>query len=46
MLTIDGIDKHYANGFQALDKVDLAIAEGSFTSIVGPSGVEKALCCG
>ena len=42
MLTIAGIDKYYANGLQALDKVDLAIAEGSFTSIVGPSGCGKS----
>ncbi len=42
MLTIEGIDKYYANGLQALDKVDLTIAEGSFTSIVGPSGCGKS----
>ena len=42
MLTLAGIGKHYPNGFTAVDHVDLAIADGSFTSIVGPSGCGKS----
>jgi NitT/TauT family transport system ATP-binding protein len=42
MLTLKGIGKTYPNGLAALDNVDLAIAAGSFTSIVGPSGCGKS----
>jgi NitT/TauT family transport system ATP-binding protein len=42
MLRLDGIAKSYANGFRAIDRVDLAIGKGSFTSIVGPSGCGKS----
>jgi NitT/TauT family transport system ATP-binding protein len=42
MLTVEGIDKTFPTGLRALEKVDLAIAEGSFTSIVGPSGCGKS----
>jgi len=42
MLRLEGIAKTYPNGFRAIDRVDLAIGEGSFTSIVGPSGCGKS----
>lgn len=42
MLRLEGVTKTYPNGYRAVDGVDLAIDEGSFTSIVGPSGCGKS----
>ncbi len=42
MLTLTGIEMRYPGGLAALDRVDLAIRPGSFTSIVGPSGCGKS----
>jgi NitT/TauT family transport system ATP-binding protein len=42
MLTLSGVGKTYPGGTVALAGVDLAIPDGSFTSIVGPSGCGKS----
>jgi NitT/TauT family transport system ATP-binding protein len=36
------VSKVFANGFRALDNIDLRIEEGEFLSIVGPSGCGKS----
>ena len=41
-LTLERVSKTFANGVQALDGVDLAIADGSFVSLLGPSGCGKS----
>ena len=42
MLTLAGVAKAFPNGVVALEQVDLAIAEGSFVSLLGPSGCGKS----
>jgi len=42
MLILEGVGKAYPGGLEAVSRVDLAIAPGSFTSIVGPSGCGKS----
>jgi len=37
-----GLDKIFPNGFQALSKVDLAVAKGEVVVIMGPSGSGKS----
>jgi NitT/TauT family transport system ATP-binding protein len=39
-LTVAGLDKHFGS-LQALNDINLAIADGEFISIVGPSGCGK-----
>ena len=42
LLRLDGVGKRFANGTQALDNIDLAVAPGEFVSLVGPSGCGKS----
>jgi multiple sugar transport system ATP-binding protein len=41
-VTLEGIDKIYPNGFQAVHGLDLEIHEGEFLVLVGPSGCGKS----
>jgi multiple sugar transport system ATP-binding protein len=41
-ITLNGIDKVYENGFQAVTDLSLAIADGEFLVLVGPSGCGKS----
>ena len=42
MLTIHHLSKIYANGAHALDRIDLSLAPGTITAIVGGSGCGKS----
>ena len=42
MLSIRDVSKIYANGVQALDRVDLAVEQGEILAIVGGSGCGKS----
>ena len=39
---LEGVGKRYANGFEAVKAVDLAVADGEFVVLVGPSGCGKS----
>jgi len=41
-ITLDGIDKIYENGFQAVTDLSLDIEDGEFLVLVGPSGCGKS----
>jgi ABC-2 type transport system ATP-binding protein len=41
VITIEGLDKTYASGFQALKSVDLAIRRGEIFALLGPNGAGK-----
>jgi len=41
-ITLDGIDKVYENGFQAVTDLSLDIEDGEFLVLVGPSGCGKS----
>jgi multiple sugar transport system ATP-binding protein len=41
-VVLDGIDKIYPNGFQAVTDLSLDIADGEFLVLVGPSGCGKS----
>ena len=40
-VSLETVSKVYPNGFHAVDKVDLEVAEGEFMVLVGPSGCGK-----
>ena len=40
-ISIEGLSKVYPNGFQAVDGLNLTVAEGEFMVLVGPSGCGK-----
>jgi NitT/TauT family transport system ATP-binding protein len=42
VVTLQHVDKVYANGVKAVDALDLEIAEGEFVSLLGPSGCGKS----
>jgi len=41
-VTLQGINKIYDNGVQAIHDLDLSIADGEFLVLVGPSGCGKS----
>ncbi len=41
-VVLEGIDKIYPNGFQAVHGFDLEVADGEFLVLVGPSGCGKS----
>jgi NitT/TauT family transport system ATP-binding protein len=42
LVTLSGVAKRFPNGTLAVDRVDLAIEDGSFVSLLGPSGCGKS----
>lgn len=46
ILTLDGVDKTYASGHQALKSVDLAINKGEIFALLGPNGAGKTTMIG
>ncbi|WP_340264296.1 ABC transporter ATP-binding protein [Sphingobium mellinum] len=50
IITVRGLTKSYASGFQALKGVDLAIEEGEIFALLGPNGAGKttmiSIICG
>ncbi len=46
ILTVDGVSKTYANGFRALEGVDLAIRRGEIFALLGPNGAGKTTLIG
>jgi ABC-2 type transport system ATP-binding protein len=45
-LSISGLTKTYANGFQALRGLDLEVEEGDFFALLGPNGAGKTTMIG
>ena len=45
-LSIRQLTKTYANGFQALQGIDLDVAEGDFFALLGPNGAGKSTTIG
>lgn len=45
-LSIRGLCKTYANGFTALDGIDLDVEEGDFFALLGPNGAGKSTTIG
>src|SRR6187431_2622474 len=50
IITVSGVSKTYASGFQALKNVDLEIRRGEIFALLGPNGAGKttliSLICG
>jgi ABC-2 type transport system ATP-binding protein len=50
MISVQGLSKQYASGFQALRHIDLAIARGEIFALLGPNGAGKttliSIICG
>ena len=42
MIALDGVGKRFRSGVEALAGIDLAVAPGSFVSLLGPSGCGKS----
>ena len=42
LLRLEGVGKTFPNGLRALERVDLAVADGEFVSLLGPSGCGKS----
>jgi ABC-2 type transport system ATP-binding protein len=45
-LSIHGLCKTYANGFEALKGIDLDVAQGDFFALLGPNGAGKSTTIG
>ena len=45
-LEINGLEKIYANGFQALKGIDLRVERGDFFALLGPNGAGKSTTIG
>jgi ABC-2 type transport system ATP-binding protein len=45
-LHIHQLSKTYGNGFQALQGIDLDVAEGDFFALLGPNGAGKSTTIG
>ena len=45
-LEIEGLEKVYANGLQALKGIDLRVARGDFFALLGPNGAGKSTTIG
>src|SRR5262245_29967558 len=50
ILTVAGVSKTYASGFQALQQIDLTIERGEIFALLGPNGAGKttliSIICG
>lgn len=50
MISISGLSKSYASGFQALKGIDLEIRQGEIFALLGPNGAGKttliSIICG
>ena len=42
LVALEGVDKIFGNGTQALSRLDLGVREGEFLSLLGPSGCGKS----
>jgi NitT/TauT family transport system ATP-binding protein len=42
MLTLSGVSRRFPGGMQALETIELAVAEGDFLVLLGPSGCGKS----
>jgi NitT/TauT family transport system ATP-binding protein len=42
LISLDAVDRRYANGLLALEGVSLHLAQGEFVSLLGPSGCGKS----
>ncbi|MDO9478042.1 MAG: ATP-binding cassette domain-containing protein, partial [Pseudohongiella sp.] len=45
-ISIRGLTKTYANGFQALKGIDLDVKENDFFALLGPNGAGKSTIIG
>ena len=45
-LTLENLEKTYANGFQALKGISLEVSEGDFYALLGPNGAGKSTTIG
>lgn len=45
-LEIEGLEKSYGDGFQALKGIDLKVREGDFFALLGPNGAGKSTTLG
>ncbi|MAA85515.1 MAG: ABC transporter [Halieaceae bacterium] len=45
-LEIEGLEKIYANGLQALKGIDLKVSQGDFFALLGPNGAGKSTTIG
>ena len=46
IISIEGLSKTYAGGFEALKSVDLAIEKGEIFALLGPNGAGKTTLIG
>src|SRR5450631_4171591 len=42
LLSLSGVSKRFDNGTQAIERLDMDVADGEFVSLVGPSGCGKS----